>query len=98
MTVTAVHKQGSDVWNNAIRTDALDLKVSQDEVRKAVAGKDFVQTRKMGFMFAINKFGGLFENNLNVGDIVDVESLPRLGGNRLVRVVKRAGQAEAGPN
>lgn len=94
MNVIGVHKPGSDVWNNAIRTDALKFKMTQDAVRGVAQNKDFVQVRKMGFMFAVNTHGGLYASGLNVGDVIDVGfgDGASADSTKLVRIVKRAGE------
>jgi len=92
MRVIGVHKPGSPAWNNAIRTEALKTKKTQDEIRAFVGNRDFVQTRKMGFLFAVNIHGGLYAEGLEVGDVIDV----RANGmhSEVVRVVKRANKSK----
>lgn len=91
MTVIGVHKPGSDVWNNAIRTDAIAFGMAQDAMRQHAGNRDFVQVRKMGFMYAVNKHGGLYAEGLNVGDVVDVAATEKPINNYITRIVKRAG-------
>ena len=90
-TVIGVHKPGSAVWENAIRTTSLQFNLSQEELRAEYKDKDFVQTRKMGFMYAINHHGGLMANDLAVGDVIDVVIGDKPYDVRVGRVVKRAG-------
>lgn len=98
MTVIGVHKPGSAVWNNAIRGRSLESKRPESEIRAWVGERDFVQVRKMGFMFAINKHGGLYASGLNVGDTIDLIVGDGSLGSLSYRLVKRAGQAEASQN
>lgn len=66
--------------------------MTEDAVRAHVGNKDFIQVRKMGFLFAINKHGGLPAEGLAVGDVVDVAATENLMDVHIVRVVKRAGE------
>lgn len=91
MTVVGVNKPGSDIWNNSIKVSARKGKMSEDDLRAIVGDKDFVQLRKMGFMFAINTHSGLYANGLKVGDTVNLVARKNPLDD-YVTVVKRAGE------
>lgn len=92
MTVIGVHKPGSEKWLNAIRTDVLMYGFNKDDYRNQVGEKDFVQVRKMGFMYAINHHSGLYTNDLAVGDVVDISIGDKPYDQKIIRVVKRANE------
>lgn len=91
MDVIGVHKPGSKLWNDAIRTEALRQQMTEEAVRALVGDKDFVQARKMGFMYAVNKHAGLYASGLKVGDVIDVAATSNPLDIHVARIVKRAG-------